>query len=588
MTKCFRNSLATLCLVLCCGNSYAKIHDFTFTGTPSFAGTMYAGATQSGTYTIQNHVPVPIGINYIRLQNNDAMPASAATITSTTCGQVLGALATCNVTVTLQPPAGLISSQSFNRVLQVGIDTRQIEISGAAITSSVVAPNLAITSPTFISMCLDAPAQLGTYTITNNAPIPVGINSINLTTNSGDTISNENDVTHSTTCGQELGAGASCAFTVNFDPSAVETLNRTLHVTTNTSQGEVNGTAITSSAVDCSSGLVFMSQPNFGSTCIGGTQLGTYTIKNNALAPVTINNILLQNNDLMPASNAIISTASGTNCVAGQSLGAGASCNIGVTLQPPTGTSAQSFNRVLRVLINTSQGELDGTVITSSVTDCSVLDIYNFAIIAYAGTTAAGTSAITGNIDIYPKTPTSIIGYPPSTYTGTLFSADNNPVLANTILGDARTFFTTANSQACVTTFTGDIGSNASPAVATLSTPGVYCFTSSGQIKGSLTLTGGLNDSYTIKTGSTLTTDSSSSIILFGSLLSKNVNWIVGSSATLGASTTFLGNIAAYADITLNDSAVLTGRAWALGMPASSPVGGAVTLGNGANIDASV
>jgi type VI secretion system secreted protein VgrG len=65
--------------------------------------------------------------------------------------------------------------------------------------------------------------------------------------------------------------------------------------------------------------------------------------------------------------------------------------------------------------------------------------------------------------------------------------------------------------------------------------------------------------------GSTLTTASGSSVsVLNGSSLS-GVYWQVGSSATLGTSTTFAGNILALQSITLNTSAtILCGRAIAL------------------------
>jgi hypothetical protein len=48
-----------------------------------------------------------------------------------------------------------------------------------------------------------------------------------------------------------------------------------------------------------------------------------------------------------------------------------------------------------------------------------------------------------------------------------------------------------------------------------------------------------------------------------GGATSHNVFWQVGSSATLGTSTTFAGTIMAQASITLNTGATLNGRALA-------------------------
>jgi Ice-binding-like/Putative Ig domain len=63
--------------------------------------------------------------------------------------------------------------------------------------------------------------------------------------------------------------------------------------------------------------------------------------------------------------------------------------------------------------------------------------------------------------------------------------------------------------------------------------------------------------------GSTLTTASSSSVVVINGGSPCNVFWQVGSSATLGTSTLFVGNILALTSITLNTGAGVTGRALA-------------------------
>ena len=64
--------------------------------------------------------------------------------------------------------------------------------------------------------------------------------------------------------------------------------------------------------------------------------------------------------------------------------------------------------------------------------------------------------------------------------------------------------------------------------------------------------------------GSTLTTASNSSVTLVNSAQQRNVFWQVGSSATLGTGSNFLGDILAEASITLTTNATLAGRALAL------------------------
>jgi hypothetical protein len=61
--------------------------------------------------------------------------------------------------------------------------------------------------------------------------------------------------------------------------------------------------------------------------------------------------------------------------------------------------------------------------------------------------------------------------------------------------------------------------------------------------------------------GSTLVTDSGTSIVLAGGAQAKNIYWSVGTSATLGTNSIFYGNILADQAITLTTGATLYGRA---------------------------
>src|SRR6202022_32198 len=93
-------------------------------------------------------------------------------------------------------------------------------------------------------------------------------------------------------------------------------------------------------------------------------------------------------------------------------------------------------------------------------------------------------------------------------------------------------------------------------------TPGVYCFSSSAQLTGTLTLNalGNPNALFIFKIGSTLTTASSSSVQVINPGSDCNVFWQVGSSATLGTGTSFVGNILALSSITLTTGATVSGR----------------------------
>ena len=98
-------------------------------------------------------------------------------------------------------------------------------------------------------------------------------------------------------------------------------------------------------------------------------------------------------------------------------------------------------------------------------------------------------------------------------------------------------------------------------------TPGVYRFTSSAQLTGNLILNflGNPNSVFVFQIGSTLTTASASSVTATNAAPGAGVFWNIGTSATLGTTTAFIGNILADQSITLNTGATIAcGRAIAL------------------------
>lgn len=172
-----------------------------------------------------------------------------------------------------------------------------------------------------------------------------------------------------------------------------------------------------------------------------------------------------------------------------------------------------------------------------------------FAVLAGTGITNTGATTITGDIGSYSTA--TITGSP--TVIGTNHAGDGVTQGAKTALATA---YGNAAGQACDQNLTGqDLGG------LTL-TPGVYCFDSSAQLTGTLTLNGGgnLNAVFIFKISSTLTTASASNVTLTNSAQACNVFWQVGSSATLGTTTNFKGNILALTSVTLNTGASVGGR----------------------------
>lgn len=180
----------------------------------------------------------------------------------------------------------------------------------------------------------------------------------------------------------------------------------------------------------------------------------------------------------------------------------------------------------------------------------------SFVALASSTLTNTGTGAFIGDVGTAPGT--EVIGFPPGTVTGgSIYMGGAVPALAQT---DATTAYNALKGQVCTVNLTGeDLGGM------TL-TPGVYCFNTSAQLTGDLILDAQDNPNavWVFQTGSTVTTASESRISMANGGNPFNVFWQVGSSATFGTGTRFIGNILAYASITLDTGASLTGRALAL------------------------
>jgi hypothetical protein len=189
----------------------------------------------------------------------------------------------------------------------------------------------------------------------------------------------------------------------------------------------------------------------------------------------------------------------------------------------------------------------------------------SFRVLAGSTVTNTGSSVITGNLGVSPGT--AITGFPPGIVTGGAIHAGD--AVAQTAQADLMTAYNAAAGQTPTLVLTGqDLGG------LTL-TPGVYFFASSAQLTGTLTLNtqGNPNAVFVFQIGSTLTTASNSAVVFTSSLTDKNVYWQVGSSATLGTTTAFAGNILALTSITLNNGA-------SIGCGSALAINGAVTMNN--------
>ncbi len=184
----------------------------------------------------------------------------------------------------------------------------------------------------------------------------------------------------------------------------------------------------------------------------------------------------------------------------------------------------------------------------------------SFAVLGASTVTNTGVTTITGDLGVSPGT--AITGFPPGVVIGGTIHAGD--AVAAQARSDAFIAYNALAGEVCNVDLTGrDLGG------LTL-TPGVYCFSSSAQLTGTLTLDAQGNSGavFIFKIGSTLTTASNSSVLVINgghTCNGSNVFWQVTSSATLGTGSHFAGNILALISITLTTSANnMSGSALAL------------------------
>ena len=195
-----------------------------------------------------------------------------------------------------------------------------------------------------------------------------------------------------------------------------------------------------------------------------------------------------------------------------------------------------------------ARAEIVPTVLLATASDYSVL--------AGQAVTNTGPTVVPQSVGVWPGS--AVTGFPPGIVVlpGVIHSAD---APAQQAQSDLTTAYNDAAGRPLTATTTDDLGG------LTL-VGGTYSGASQPlQLTGNLTLDG-LNDPNSVfifQAESTLTTASGSSVTLINGAQACNVFWQVGSSATIGTGTTFVGNIMALTSISVTTGATIEGRALA-------------------------
>ena len=180
----------------------------------------------------------------------------------------------------------------------------------------------------------------------------------------------------------------------------------------------------------------------------------------------------------------------------------------------------------------------------------------SFVVLSGAAATNSGPSVLNGDLGVSPGT--SLSGFNEATVHGAVHGNDS-------VAAQAQADLTTAYNVAAGQPISpGNELTGQNLGGLTL-TPGAYGFSSSAELTGQLTLDaqGNPNAQFVFVIGTTLVTESASSVILTNGASPCNVYWKVGSSATFGTGTAFEGNVLALETISMTSGVTFLGRALA-------------------------
>jgi hypothetical protein len=230
-----------------------------------------------------------------------------------TCGSSLAAGGSCTISVTFKP------TQLGSEIASVTItdnapgSPQSIALSGTGVVSGTNA-TLSATSLTFATQLVGATSPTKSVTLSNYGTMTLSITSIKA---SGDFV-------ESNTCGSSLAVRASCTITVVFKPTQPGTRTGTLSITDNApgslQKASLNGMGTVVQLMP--TGLGFGCRDFPRSTCPPPPQ--TTTLTNTGSTALSITSVKITGSTYFSQTN-----------TCGNSVGAGKSCTITVTFNPP-------------------------------------------------------------------------------------------------------------------------------------------------------------------------------------------------------------------------------------------------------------
>lgn len=174
-----------------------------------------------------------------------------------------------------------------------------------------------------------------------------------------------------------------------------------------------------------------------------------------------------------------------------------------------------------------------------------------FSVLGGSAVTNTGPSTLNADLGVWPSG--SLPGFGPATLNGATHQTD---AVAQQAQSDITTAANTLMSLPSYNVGTGDLDGLTFLA-------GAYSSPSSLLYGGTITLEGDADDVFIFTAVSSLTTASSSTVAFIGDVQACNVFWRIGSTATLGTNSAFVGTLIAQTAVVAQTSATIAGRLFA-------------------------
>lgn len=524
-------------------------------GIPCDAAATGPTVTSTGPVNLATNAPIN---DQITATFGESMNPATLTGTTFTLQQnstsVTGTVSYTNGTATFSPASSLRTNTLYTATITTGAQN----LSGAALASSYIWSFITSASSdnTLPAVSLTSPANTATNVAINcqlAATFSKAMNPATLTSSTFTLAQGSLSVT---------GMVSFVSGTAIFAPATNLLTNTTYSASLTTGVMDLDGNALatnfvwsftTGSSTDTNPPTVLVVAPMDMSTNVALNQTVSATFsKFMDPSTITTNSFTLTG----PGSNNV------TGTVAYAAAGQIASFTPATDLAPDTTYTNTITTSTTDLAGNTLATDAVWTFTTGTAEETNLMSIplgaaSSFAILATAAI-SGGANQINGDVGLAPG---SAQGIAPSEINGTIHVNDPAAIAAQASLLAA--YNKAVNRSVNAQNLEGNLGG-------LTKTPGLYVNSSSTGITGSganaiLTLDaqGDANAVFVFKMASTLITTAGTSIVLAGGAQAKNIYWQVGSSATLGTTTIFKGNILAFVTITVNSGSTVDGRLFA-------------------------